>query len=74
MMNINEYFDKMFAEAKDDEAFDAVCEYEEEVYEMEEDEFMAWAEKNHIDLTASRMVMGHEVTEVKLWCWDMCGD
>ena len=69
-MNIREYFDNLRKDALTDEEFDKVSEYEYEVYEMDEDEFGAWAVAHDIDLTAVQMVGGHEVKVVTLWGWD----
>ncbi len=70
MMNIREYFDNLRKNARNDEEFDDVCEYEYEVYQMDDDEFDAWLKDKDIDLTATQMVGNHEVKVITLWGWD----
>ena len=70
MMNIREYFDNLRKNARNDEEFDNVCEYEYEVYQMDDDEFDEWLKGKDIDLTATQMVGNHEVKVITLWGWD----
>lgn len=68
MMNIKEYFNNLYLNVTNNEEWDRVADYENSVYEMEEDAFEAWAKENNIDLTA----MGqHEITILQYWVWDM---
>lgn len=73
MTNIIEYFRGLYAvaETKTEADWNAVLEYEEKVYEMEDDEFFAWADKHNIDLTATEAVLGTPTLVTQLWAWDM---
>ena len=68
MMNIREYFENLYKLAGLDE--DKVAELENEVYEMDDEDFEAWAQANNIDLSARDEKTGELV--VTLWSWDMC--
>ena len=70
MMNIREYFDTLRKNAQNDEEFDNVCEYEYEVYQMDDDEFDAWLTANDIDRNATKTVLGEEILVITLWSWD----
>lgn len=73
MMNIREYFDTLRNEARTDEEWHEVCEFEETIYRcMEEDfeDFTMWAVENGIDLS----IMDCGETVLTWWAWDMCGD
>ena len=73
MMNIREYFENLYTLAGlDDDKFDEVVELENEVYEMDEDDFESFCHENGINLTARDERTGELV--VTLWGWDMCGD
>jgi hypothetical protein len=73
MMNIREYFENLYKLAGlDDGKFDEVSELENEVYEMDDEDFETWAQVNNIDLSARDERTGELV--VTLWGWDMCGD
>lgn len=73
MMNIREYFENLYKLAGlDDDKFDEVSELENEVYEMDDEDFETWAQVNNIDLSARDEKTGELV--VTLWSWDMCGD
>ena len=73
MMNIREYFENLYTLAGlDDDKFDEVVELENEVYEMEDENFETWAQVNNIDLSARDEKTGELV--VILWSWDVCGD
>ena len=65
MMNIREYFDNLYKTATTDEAFDAVMEYENSVYEL--DDLEEWATAHNVDLTA---VGAHGILVVQYWGWD----
>lgn len=65
MMNIREYFDNLYKTATTDEAFDAVMEYENSVYEL--DDLEEWAAAHNVDLTA---VGAHGILVVQYWGWD----
>lgn len=69
-MTIREFFNTLYAAATTDEAFDAVMEYEIEVYEMEEG-FEEWACERNIDLFATQVVLGQPTLVTQLWAWDM---
>ena len=74
MMNINEYFDNLFSNARDDEEFDEVLEIERVMYRVLDTnwlDFENWAHEEGIDLTARRMVGNHEELELTIWGWDM---
>lgn len=68
MMNIREYFENLYALAGLDE--DKVAELENEIYEMNDEDFEMWAQANNIDLSARDEKTGELV--VALWSWDMC--
>ena len=73
MMNIREYFDTLRNEARTDDEWWEVCEYETTIYhcmEADPDDFTMWAIENEIDLTA----MDCGETVLTWWAWDMCGD
>jgi len=73
MMNIREYFENLYKLAGlDDDKFDEVSELENEVYEMDDEDFETWAQVNNIDLSARDEKTGELV--VTLWSWDVCGD
>ena len=73
MMNIREYFENLYKLAGlDDDKFDKVSELENEVYEMDDEDFETWAQVNNIDLSARDEKTGELVAT--LWSWDMCGD
>ena len=65
MMNIRECFDNLYKNATTDEAFDAVMEYENSVYEL--DDLEEWAATHNVDLTA---VGAHGILVVQYWGWD----
>lgn len=74
MMNINEYFDNLFANARDDEEFDEILEIERVMYHVWEEnelDFENWAHEEGIDLTARRVVGNSEELELTLWAWDV---
>lgn len=67
MMTIREYFENLYNNTTTSAEWDAVCEYEQSVFDMEEG-FEEWAEENNIDLTA----MGtHGITILQYWAWDL---
>lgn len=70
MMNIREYFENLYTLAGLDE--DKVAELENEVYEMNDEDFETWAQVNNIDLSARDEKTGELV--VVLWSWDVCGE
>ena len=73
MMNIREYFENLYTLAGlDDDKFDEVVELENEIYEMNDEDFETWTQVNNIDLSARDEKTGELV--VTLWSWDMCGD
>lgn len=72
MMNIREFFQNLYENAQDDFQFDEVVSYENNVYEMDDEDFETWAQMNDVDLTARDERTGELV--VTLWGWDMCGD
>ena len=72
MMNIREFFQNLYDNAQDDFQFDEVVSYENNVYEMDDEDFETWAQMNDVDLTARDERTGELVTT--LWSWDMCGD
>lgn len=72
MMNIREFFQNLYDNAQDDFQFDEVISYENNVYEMDDEDFETWAQMNGVDLTARDERTGELV--VTLWGWDMCGD
>ena len=71
MMNIKEYFNAQYTATQTEEAWEEVLNMEYTVYEMEEEEFVAWAEANEIDLTATQIVLGSPTLVVQLWAWDL---
>ena len=73
MMNIREYFENLYMLAGlDDDNFDEVSELENEVYEMDEEDFEMWARENNIDLSARDNVTGELI--VTMWSWDVCDE
>ena len=73
MKNIREYFHDLYLQAgMDEDKFDEVIELENEVYEMNDEDFETWAQVNNIDLTARDERTGE--LEITLWSWDMCGE
>lgn len=68
MMNIRTYFDNLYKNAITDEDFDAITEYEQEVYEM--DDLTDWAEENGVDLTATERVWSQDILVLQLWAWE----
>ena len=76
-MTIREYFDNMITDNMTEEDWDELWEGENTIYACYEDDFddfTMWAVENGIDLKATEMVNGHEVSVLTLWAWDMCGD
>ena len=69
MMNIREYFEHLYNTT---ENVDDIIELEQEVYDMDDDEFELYCKSNDIDLTAVDDTTGELV--VTLWAWDMCGE
>ena len=66
MMNIREYFQNLYNATTSEIEWNAVAEYEQSVYDMEEG-FEDWATAHNIDLSA----MGaHEITILQYWAWD----
>ena len=66
MMNIREYFQNLYNATTSETEWDAVAEYEQSVYDMEEG-FEDWAEEHNINLTA----MGnHGISILQCWAWD----
>ena len=73
MMNINEYFHNLYQQAGlNEDKFNAVVNLENEVYEMDEDEFTTYCSDHNIDLTARDECTGELI--VTLWDWDMCDE
>ena len=73
MKSIREYFHDLYLQAgMDEDKFDEVIELENEVYEMNDEDFETWAQGNNIDLTARDERTGE--LEITLWSWDMCGE
>jgi len=73
MMSIREYFENLYKLAGlDDDKFDEVIELENEVYEMNDEDFETWVQVNNIDLSVRDEKTGELV--VTLWAWDMCGE
>ncbi len=73
MKSIREYFHDLYLQAgMDEDKFDEVIELENEVYEMNDEDFETWAQVNNIDLTARDERTGE--LEITLWSWDMCGE
>ena len=72
MMNIREFFQNLYDNAQDDFQFDEVVNYENAVYDKDDEDFEEWARENNIDLTARDERTGELV--VILWGWDMCGE
>ena len=68
MTNIKEYFNNLYNNAKTEKEWDAIADYETEVYEME-DGFKEWAKENNIDLTAIDSKTGETI--LQHWAWDM---
>ena len=69
MKNIIEYFDNIL----DTEGYDAWDEANAmawELYERDDDSFIAWAEAEGIDLEASRPLLRSEVPYLSSWVWD----
>ena len=74
MMNINEYFDNLIFNSRDEEEMDEIMEIERAMYHVLEDnelDFENWAHEEGIDLTAKKVVLGQEIPVLTLWCWDM---
>ena len=69
MMNIREYFEHLYNTT---ENVDDIIELEQEVYDMDDDEFELYCKSNDIDLTVVDDTTGELV--VTLWAWDMCGE
>ena len=69
MMNIREYFEHLYNTT---ENIDDIIELEQEVYDMDDDEFELYCKSNDIDLTVVDDTTGELV--VTLWAWDMCGE
>lgn len=66
MMNIREYFQNLYNATTTEAEWDAVADYEQSVYDMEEG-FEDWAQENNVDLTA----MGaHGIAVLQYWAWD----
>lgn len=71
MMNIREYFHNLYQQAgMDENKFNKVVELENEMYEMNDEDFETWAQMNNVDLSA---VDAGELV-VSLWSWDVCND
>lgn len=69
MINIREYFDTLYVNVANDEEWDKVNEYEQSVYNMDDEDFFKWAKENNIDLDA-RLANEKEAI-LTYWCWDM---
>ncbi len=70
MMNIREYFNKLYSEDWDngEEIESKVWDW----YNNDEEKFYNWAEENNIDLDAiTYMMNGDQEYVLTLWVWDM---
>lgn len=79
MMNIREYFNNLYVQARgNEEQFDEVMELEQQVYDWYCDEDSRWdefVEQNNIDLDdVANMMDGSQEYVLTLWCWDMCDE
>ena len=73
MMNIREYFNKLYSEDwdKGEEIESMVWDW----YNNDEEKFYNWAEENNIDLDdAADMMDGKQEYVLTLWVWDMEDD
>lgn len=72
MMSIVDFFDNLYKRvANNDDMFEAVYEYEEKVYNLEDKEFFAWAGCNGIDLNIAKESLSGKTLVLQYWCWDM---
>ncbi len=70
MMNMREYWDNEYAMVTLNNGFDDVCNREDEVFEMEGEELVAWAQAHDVDLTATVVIDGVEFSVLEVWGWD----
>lgn len=73
MMNIREYFNKLYSEDwdKGEEIENMVWDW----YNNDEEKFYNWAEENNIDLDdVVDMMDGEQEYVLTLWVWDMEDD
>ena len=73
MMNIREYFNKLYSEDwdKGEEIESMVWDW----YNNDEEKFYNWAEENNIDLDdVADMMNGEQEYVLTLWVWDMEDD
>ena len=66
MMNIREYFEALYSD--ESLSCDDIDNMEQEVYDMEGNEFVAWADEHDVDLS---VVGAYGITELQYWRWDM---
>lgn len=78
MMNIREFFSKLYEDSHNDEEFNKVVDMENEVYEWYCNEDSRWdefVEQNNIDVDdVEDMMDGSQEYSITLWCWDMCDE
>lgn len=78
MMNIREFFSKLYENSRNDEEFNKVMDMENKVYEWYCNEDSRWdefVEQNHIDVDdVENMMDGSQEYSITLWCWDMCDE
>lgn len=73
MMNIREYFNKLYSEDwdKGEEIESIVWDW----YNNDEEKFYNWVEENNIDLDdVTDMIGGEQEYVLTLWVWDMEDD
>lgn len=73
MMNIREYFSKLYSEDwdKGEEIESTVWDW----YNNDEEKFYNWAKENNIDLDdVADMIDGEQEYVLTLWVWDMEDD
>jgi hypothetical protein len=69
MTNIRTYFNRLYDVCVNEADWEAITDYEQEVFEMDVEDLHYWATENEVDLTAVDENTGE--TYLQLWAWDM---
>lgn len=72
MTNIRTYFNRLYDVCVNETDWEAITDYEQEVFEMDVEDLHYWATENEVDLTAVDENTGE--TYLQLWAWDMDED
>lgn len=69
MMNIIDYWSNEYAMTLNI-GLDELYDIEYKVFEMDDEELVAWANARNVDLNATVVVGGVELSALEVWRWD----